>query len=151
MFRTSDRIEWSEALVMRLVCHVLIQGLPDDALSDVADSLSGLYGLGVPTVELHRPAVWGASLPIGIGTMIQRRIDTLARAQSTEEGLSKVRCVRDQLANCLEYATQTIAQLSERLELADLFVADTEPVVRATNILSRRVPDDGLLTCDPDE
>jgi hypothetical protein len=151
LFGTSDRIEWSETVVMRLVCHALIQWLPDDALSDVAGSLTWLYDVGVPTPDPHRPAVWSTSPTIGISAMIQKRIDTLANAPSVEEGLSKVRSVRDQLANWLQYADLRLAQLSEHLELADLLVADTEPVVRATGVLSRRVPDDGPLTCDPDE
>jgi len=82
---------------------------------------------------------------------ILETIRTHSEAHDVEEALKGIMAIRDHLAGCLELAEKQISLLSERLELADLVTPDTDPVRRVTGVRARHVPDDGPVTCDPDE
>src|SRR5262249_16775720 len=139
-------------LVMRMLCHAIIQRLPDESLSVVADSLVGLYDfVGYTLSQTDQARARSELVAIGISDLLQKKIDILAQGSYKEEGLSRLKFIRDRLAGGLEYADYTISQFSAQLELADLFVPDSDPVLRPTNVTTRLAPDDGSLLCDPDE
>jgi hypothetical protein len=150
-FGTSDRIEWSEPVFMRLLCHALVQRLRDEVLSDAAVCLSGIYdfqSVGVPELGLTLQGRWLAS---GINSLIRKRIDALTQEADTGQVASSLKMIRDQLASSLEYADQGMGLVAERLELGDLTLGDQDSVPRITGAVARHVPDDAALACDPDE
>lgn len=124
-----------------MFCHAMIYWLPDDALTDAVESLSTLCDF-----HSHTRSQLGA----GMVSLVRKRIDTLAKESYTDEGLARLKDGRDQLVHCVEYAEQAISRMEERIELADLFTSDAEPSLRASGVVSRYVPDDGPLDCDPD-
>jgi len=148
-FGTSDRIEWAEPIWMRLLCLAMVQRLPDGALGEAATCLSGLYDFGncLPSEPGSQPRVqWLSS---GINGLIQRRIAAITHNTGTEDAVSYLSNLRDQLAGSLDYADHELGMLSERLELGDLSQPDQDDM-RLTGVVARYVPYDSVLSCDPD-
>jgi hypothetical protein len=120
-------------------------------LNEVATCLAGLYDFHSYLSSETNSKSRGQWLAIGINGLIRKRIDALAQGAYTDEGLSSLKSVRDQLAHSLEYADQGIGMLSERLELGNLVMADQDTVRHVAGAVAHYVPDDSPLACDPDE
>jgi hypothetical protein len=92
-------------------------------------------------------------LPLGSDHLeaIRESIRQLAESGDTDRALKSLTELRGQLADCLGLTDTAIGKVSVRLEIADLLAPDTDPVRRVRGIKAWQAPDDGPLTCDPDE
>ena len=94
-------------------------------------------------------------LPPGDGDRIQAvkgLIQACADRSDPRMALNELLVLRDRLGECLQFAEDAIARLTERLEVQDLAVPDTDPVRFVPAGKVRRMPDeDHPLSCDPDD
>lgn len=71
---TSDHFEWSEAIKTRIVCHFLIQHLPDNALREVWESLSEIHAFYATPARPRLSAPQPALMPATLGPVTVRPV-----------------------------------------------------------------------------
>jgi hypothetical protein len=125
LFGTADARSLPAWVAQKLLCHVLIEQLPDETLSGAVAVLRGFAGA-------------------------TERIGSIS-LQDAEGALHDMTYVREQLARVLDSVDGKLSLLSDRIELGDMLTSDSDAVRTVTGAIGRRIPDDDPLACDPDE
>jgi hypothetical protein len=81
LFDTTDAVEIPEPLLSRLLCHALVQMLPEAGLPEAVESLSDMVQFYQNPPPAYRLLPHGPSVPIQIGPPVVRPVFPV-----TEEG-----------------------------------------------------------------